>query len=139
MKKDDCIFCKIANGEILARTIYEDELFRVILDLSPATRGHALILPKDHFQDLYDLGSKEAAALMLVAQKVSKNMKEILGMDGLNLVQNNGEIAGQTMFHFHLHLIPRYEGDGNQEKLAWNHMDITQEELDELYRKLNMK
>ena len=138
MKKEDCIFCKIANGEIPARTIYEDELFRVILDLSPATRGHALILPKDHFQDLYDLGSKEAAALMLVAQKVATNMKEVLGIDGLNLVQNNGEIAGQTMFHFHLHLIPRYEDDGNQERLSWNHMDVTQEELDELYLKLNM-
>ena len=138
MKKEDCIFCKIANGEIPARTIYEDELFRVILDLSPATRGHALILPKDHFQDLYDLGSKEATALMLVAQKVATNMKEVLGIDGLNLVQNNGEIAGQTLFHFHLHLIPRYEDDGNQERLSWNHMDVTQEELDELYLKLNM-
>lgn len=138
MKKEDCIFCKIANGEIPARAIYEDELFRVILDLSPATRGHALILPKDHFQDLYDLGSKEATALMLVAQKVGKNMQEVLGMDGLNIVQNNGEIAGQTLFHFHLHLIPRYEDDGNQERLSWNHMDVTQEELDELYLKLNM-
>ena len=138
MKKEDCIFCKIANGEIPARTIYEDELFRVILDLSPATRGHALILPKDHFQDLYDLGSKEATALMLVAQKVATNMKEVLGIDGLNLVQNYGEIAGQTLFHFHLHLIPRYEDDGNQERLSWNHMDVTQEELDELYLKLNM-
>ena len=93
MKKEDCIFCKIANGEIPARTIYEDELFRVILDLSPATRGHALILPKDHFQDLYDLGSKEATALMLVAQKVATNMKEVLGIDGLNLVQNNLKVS----------------------------------------------
>ena len=139
MKKDDCIFCKIANGEIPARTIYEDDLFRVILDLSPATKGHALILPKEHFQDLYELGQEQATALMLVAQKVGRHMKEVLGMDGLNLVQNNGELAGQTMFHFHLHMIPRYEEDGNQDRLAWNHMDITPEELDELYHKLEIK
>lgn len=136
MKKEDCIFCKIANGEIPARTIYEDQMFRVILDLSPATRGHALIIPKDHFQDLFDLGSEQAAALLEVAQEVGTHMKEVLGMDGLNLVQNNGEIAGQTIFHFHLHLIPRYKNDGNGDRLAWNHMEITPEELDELYQRL---
>lgn len=139
MKKDDCIFCKIANGEIPARTIYEDDLFRVILDLSPATKGHALILPKEHFKDLYDLGQEQATAIMLVAQEVGRHMKEVLGMEGLNLVQNNGELAGQTIFHFHLHMIPRYEEDGNQDKLAWNHMDITAEELDELVHQLEIK
>ena len=138
MKKEDCIFCKIANGEIAARTIYEDELFRVILDLSPATKGHALILPKEHFQDLYDLGKEQAAELMLVAQKVAHHMQEVLGMEGLNLVQNNGELAGQTIFHFHLHLIPRYSDDGNGERLAWNHMEITQEQLDQLGQRLTL-
>lgn len=132
MKKDDCIFCKLANGEIPARTIYEDDLFRVILDASPATRGHALILPKEHYENLFDFGDKERAALMDLAQKVSLIMKDKLNFDGLNLVQNNGTLAGQSVFHFHLHLIPRYENDGNQEKLSWNHLSMKVEELDEI-------
>lgn len=90
MKKDDCIFCKIANGEIPSGTIYEDELFRVILDLGPATRGHALILPKDHASDLYELPEETAAGAMKVAKQIALKMKEKLHCDGLNLVQNNG-------------------------------------------------
>lgn len=137
MKKDDCIFCKLANGEIPARTIYEDDLFRVILDASPATRGHALILPKEHYENLFDFGDKERAALMDLAQKVSLIMKDKLNFDGLNLVQNNGTLAGQSVFHFHLHLIPRYENDGNQEKLSWNHLSMKAEELDEICELFN--
>ena len=137
MKKEDCIFCKIANGEIPARTIYEDDLFRVILDMNPATKGHALILPKEHYKNLLDLGEKETAALLKVAQKVALRMKEKLHYDGLNVLQNNGEIAGQTIFHFHLHLIPRFENDGNEDKLSWNNLAIKEEELDELCELLN--
>jgi len=137
MKKNDCIFCKLANGEIPARTIYEDELFRVILDASPATRGHALILPKEHYGDLFDLGEKEKTALMEVAQKVALKMKEKLNFDGFNLVQNNGQLAGQTVFHFHLHLIPRYKNEENQEKLSWNHLVMDAEELDQICELFN--
>jgi len=137
MKKNDCIFCKLANGEIPARTIYEDELFRVILDASPATRGHALILPKEHYEDLFDLGEKEKTALMEVAQKVALKMKEKLNFDGFNLVQNNGQLAGQTVFHFHLHLIPRYKNEENQEKLSWNHLVMDAEELDQICELFN--
>ena len=137
MKKEDCIFCKIANGEIPARTIYEDDLFRVILDMNPATKGHALILPKEHYKNLLDLGEKEMVALLKVAQKVALRMKEKLHYDGLNVLQNNGEIAGQTVFHFHLHLIPRFENDGNEDKLSWNNLAIKEEELDELCELLN--
>lgn len=137
MKKEDCIFCKLANGEIPARTIYEDELFRVILDASPATRGHALILPKEHYKDLFDLGEKEKTALMEVAQKVALKMKEKLNFDGFNLVQNNGQLAGQTVFHFHLHLIPRYKNEENQEKLSWNHLAMEAEELDQICELFN--
>lgn len=104
MKKDDCIFCKIANGEIPSRTIHEDQRFRVILDLSPATRGHALILPKEHAENLYNLPEDTAAAVLVLAKKLAVTMKERLGCDGLNLVQNNGEAAGQTVSHFHLHI-----------------------------------
>ena len=118
MKKDDCIFCKIANGEIPSKALYEDDSFRVILDLGPATKGHALILPKDHADNLYELPDETAAEAMKLAKKIAKTMREKLGCDGVNLVQNNGEAAGQTVFHFHMHLIPRYEGD-NAGIAAW--------------------
>lgn len=130
MKKDDCIFCKIANGEIPSRTLYEDKLFRVILDLAPAARGHALILPKDHADNLYELPEETAAATMVLAKKLAAAMSERLGCDGLNLVQNNGEAAGQTVLHFHLHMIPRYVNDG--QTLGWVPGKATEEELEEV-------
>ena len=111
MRKDDCIFCKIAAGEIPSETVYEDEDFRVILDLNPASKGHALILPKDHADDIFDLSDKDKERVLFVASKVASAMKEALCCTGINLVQNNGESAGQTVKHFHLHLIPRYDGD----------------------------
>ena len=111
MRKDDCIFCKIAAGEIPSETVYEDEDFRVILDLNPASKGHALILPKDHADDIFDLSDKDKERVLFVASKVASAMKEALCCTGINLVQNNGESAGQTVKHFHLHLIPRYVGD----------------------------
>ena len=119
MKKEDCIFCKIANGEIPSKTLYEDEKFRVILDLGPAAKGHALILPKDHFDNLYELSDETGAGVMKLARKMATVMTEKLACDGFNLVQNNGEVAGQTVFHFHMHLIPRYEGDGQRIKIGW--------------------
>ncbi len=108
---EDCIFCKIANGEIPSATIYEDEDFRVILDLGPATKGHALILPKAHYANIMELPEELAAKAMVLAKKVVTYMTEALPCDGYNIVQNNGEPAGQTVFHFHMHLIPRYVGD----------------------------
>lgn len=113
----DCIFCKIAAGDIPSSTIYEDKNFRVILDLSPATRGHALILPKAHFQNIYDIDEKTAANLFVLAKKIAAAMKSALHCDGLNIVQNNGTVAGQSVFHFHMHLIPRYENDG--QNILW--------------------
>lgn len=134
MKNDNCIFCKIASGEIPSRTIYEDRLFRVILDLNPATKGHALILPKNHSSSLYELPEKTAAAVLVLAKKLAVDMRERLGCDGLNLVQNNGEAAGQTVSHFHLHMIPRYVGDG--QKIGWIPGKPSQEELDKVRKEL---
>jgi histidine triad (HIT) family protein len=108
----NCIFCKIAQGEIPSSTIYEDDLFRVILDLSPATRGHALILPKKHMADIFELDETTAEKAFALAARIARAMKEALHCDGLNIVQNNGETAGQTVFHFHMHIIPRYTDDG---------------------------
>lgn len=130
MKKEDCIFCKIANGEIPSSTIYEDEDFRVFLDLNPATRGHALIVPKEHFADLFELDDELAKKAIILAKKLADHMKQALGCVGFNLVQNNGEAAGQTVFHFHLHLIPRYEKDGAG--ITWNPGTASSGELKEL-------
>lgn len=130
MKEESCIFCKIANGEIPSKTLYEDETFRVILDVGPATRGHALILPKNHFANLCELPEETAADAMKLARRMAALMTEKLSCDGLNLVQNNGETAGQTVFHFHMHLIPRYGDDG--QKIGWTPGQPTQEELEEI-------
>lgn len=134
MKKEDCIFCKIANGEIPSKTIYEDEQFRVILDLGAATKGHALILPKEHADNLYELPEEYAAGVLPVAKKVAAKMKANLHCEGLNLVQNNGEIAGQTVMHFHLHMIPRYANDGQE--ILWVPGKPSQEELEATMRQI---
>lgn len=107
----DCIFCKIANGEIPSATLYEDEDFRVMLDIGPASFGHTLILPKKHYADIYELPDELASRVMVLAKKVAEALKQALELEGLNLLQNNGSLAGQTVYHFHLHLIPRYQGD----------------------------
>lgn len=130
MKKEDCIFCRIANGEIPSKTLYEDDDFRVILDLGPATRGHALVLPKEHAEDLTEMTEEGTAAAFLVAKKMAVRMKEKLHCDGINIVQNNGTVAGQTVFHFHIHLIPRYLKDGQH--IGWKAGKPSQEELEEI-------
>lgn len=132
MKDCNCIFCKIANGEIPSTTLYEDEDFRVILDLGPATRGHALLLPKNHFANLFELDDETAQKAILVAKKMAGKMKAALGADGFNLVQNNGEAAGQTVFHFHMHLIPRYENDNAG--ILWEPGETTPEDMAEIKR-----
>ena len=130
MREKDCIFCKIANGDIPSKTLYEDEEFKVILDVGPATRGHALILPKNHYANLYELPDETAVKVMLLAKKMAVLMTEKLGCDGFILVQNNGKAAGQTVFHFHLHLIPRYKEDG--QTLGWKSLEPTQDELENI-------
>ena len=129
----DCIFCKIAAGEIPAASIYEDDDFRVILDLGPATKGHALILPKVHYSDLTDLPEELAAKAFVLAKKIVTGMKEVLPCDGYNVVQNNGSAAGQTVFHFHMHLIPRYKGDGAH--ILWEPGKLTDETREEILDK----
>lgn len=128
MRDENCIFCKIANGEIPSRTLYEDDDFRVILDLNPATKGHALILPKEHYKNLYEIDDSTAAKVLPLARKMAVMMTEKLHCDGFNVIQNNNEIAGQTVFHFHVHLIPRYNDDGQSLVMPACHM--TAEQLD---------
>ena len=134
MKLDNCIFCKIAAGEIPSTTIYEDDDFRVILDIEPASKGHALILPKEHFANLYELDDALAAKALVVAKKVITQMTEVLGCDGYNVLQHNGTAAGQTVFHFHMHLIPRYKED--DVKIGWKLGKLTEEVKQEIIEKL---
>ena len=132
---DNCIFCKIANGEIPSATLYEDEEFRVILDLGPATKGHALILPKTHAANIYEISEDMAAKAMILAKKMATKMTKALNSDGFNIVQNNGEPAGQTVFHFHMHLIPRYNGD--EAGITWNSGTLTDDVKNEILEKMN--
>ena len=134
MKDNDCIFCKIAAGEIPSATLYEDEDFRVILDLGPASKGHALIIPKEHYRNLYDLEDEKAAKVLPLAKRMIRKLTDVLGCDGYNIVQNNEEPAGQTVFHFHMHLIPRYKEDNAG--IGWNVGELTDEVRDEILKKM---
>ncbi|MBU3839795.1 MAG: HIT family protein [Candidatus Ruminococcus intestinipullorum] len=134
MRESDCIFCKLASGEIPTTTLYEDEDFKVILDLSPASKGHALIIPKEHYKNIYDLDETIAAKAMVLAKRMVIRLTEVLHCEGYNIVQNNNEVAGQTVFHFHMHLIPRYEGD--KVGLGWKMGELTEQDKQEILEKL---
>ncbi len=135
MKEENCIFCKIAAGEIPSRTLYEDDSFRVIMDISPASKGHAIILPKNHAANLFEFSDEDAGKIMVVAKKVASAMKNALNCDGFNVLQNNGEVAGQTVFHLHVHLIPRYKDD--HVAIKWTPgVKVPDEEMDEIQEKI---
>ena len=129
MRDDNCIFCKLANGVFPTNSIYEDDDFNVILDASPATKGHALILPKEHYANLYEMDEELLGKAAKLAKKIITHEKEVLGCDGYNIVQNNGEVAGQTVFHFHMHLIPRYGKDENKKIIEWDQNEFSEEEM----------
>ena len=137
MNKDDCIFCKIANGEIPAATVSEDSICRVILDVNPANKGHALIIPKEHFDNIYSMDAETAAKIFTIATEVAKAQKAELNPDGLNILQNNGEAAGQTVFHFHMHLVPRYIKDNVT--MTWVPGKADTEELSTLSKALRKR
>ena len=130
----DCIFCKIIAGDIPSATIYENDEFKVILDRFPSGEGHALILPKNHVANIFEIDPEQAGRLFSLAAKLAKAMKEVLGSELMNILQNNGTVAGQTVFHFHLHLIPRWEGDGIN--IGWTPTSPTDEEIAAVKAKL---
>ena len=132
MRRDDCIFCKLANGDIPTNIIYEDDEFKVFMDVAPATKGHALVVPKNHFANIYEIEPETLGNAIKVGQKVIKHATEVLGCEGYNLLQNNGEVAGQTVFHFHMHLIPRYEDMDNSSLLKWEPVEVSSDELKEI-------
>ena len=110
----DCIFCKIIAGEIPSYTIYEDALFVAFLDVFPGNLGHALVVPKVHVADLFELDTQLVSAAMPVVQRVAKAVQAATGCTGVNILQNNGADAGQAVFHYHVHVLPRYAGDGHR-------------------------
>jgi len=131
--KDDCIFCKLANGVFDTNTLYEDGDFRVIFDIQPATKGHVLILPKEHYENIFEIPEELVTKAFVLAKKVAPKLKEITGCDGVNILQNNGEAAGQTVFHFHIHIIPCYD----KKIISWKHEELDQNYVDEVIAKFN--
>ena len=107
----DCIFCRIAAGELPATKVDEDERTVAFMDINPATRGHALVIPREHHRDLRDVPAEDLAATLVAAQRLAGRMGERLGADGVNLLNSCGSAAWQTVFHFHVHVIPRYDDD----------------------------
>lgn len=129
---DNCIFCKIAAGEIPSSTVYEDHDFRVILDLNQGMKGHMLILPKEHYANVFEIPDLALGKAMILAKRLARAAKagfEKAGepLDGVNILQNNGEAAGQTVMHYHLHVLPRIKGDDTFP--VWEEKSVSAEEM----------
>lgn len=132
---DNCIFCKIISGDIPSTVLYEDDNFKVIMDISPASKGHVIILTRKHFENLFELGDKEAEKVLVIARKIATAMKKELNCDGINFLQNNGKAAGQSVFHIHFHLIPRYKDDNIN--ISWTPGKYKDGEVAELAEKIS--
>ena len=133
MKDENCIFCKILAGEIPSTAVYEDDDFKAILDVNPAARGHVIILPKNHAANIYELPDEDASKIMVVAKKIATAIEKAYHCDGVNILQNNGEAAGQTVFHLHVHVIPRFKGD--TVNIGWKQGDMP-EDLDAICKEI---
>jgi histidine triad (HIT) family protein len=107
----DCLFCKIVAGEVPATRVHEDERTIAFMDINPATRGHLLVIPREHATDVYEIGPDDLAAVAVAAKELAARVRERLGADGVNLLNSAGPAAWQTVFHFHVHVIPRYDND----------------------------
>lgn len=127
MRDENCIFCKILDGIIPSTTVYEDDSFKAILDVSPAVRGHVIILPKVHAANLFELPDEYASKIMPVAKKIAAAVMNTYHCDGVNVLQNNGEAAGQSVFHLHVHVIPRFKGDTDTINIGWKPGDMPED------------
>lgn len=132
--KEDCIFCKLANGVFETNTVYEDDSFRAIMDISPSAKGHVIILPKEHADNVFEIPEETVAKGFVVAKKIAGAVKKVTGCDGVNILQNNGEAAGQTVFHFHIHVIPRFNDDDI--KITWKPNEADASQLKEMAMKI---
>ena len=134
MKDENCIFCKLANGDIPTATVYEDEYLRAIMDAAPANKGHIIILPKSHAANIYELEDEYVSRAFVLAKKLAVALKKLTGCDGVNILQNNGEAAGQTVFHFHVHVIPRFKNDDCT--IVWKPTSYEDGEASEVAKKI---
>lgn len=134
MKDENCIFCKLANGDIPTVTVYEDEYLRAIMDAAPANKGHIIILPKSHAANIYELEDEYVSRAFVLAKKLAVALKKLTGCDGVNILQNNGEAAGQTVFHFHVHVIPRFKDDDCT--IVWKPTSYEDGEASEVAKKI---
>ena len=132
--KNDCIFCAIAAGEIPCFRIYEDELVLAYLDINPFAKGHTLVIPKEHSKGLLDTDEKTLAEIIVRVKKIAAHVAASVGCDGFNVLQNNGEAAGQTVHHLHFHIVPRWTG----ETLAFENHKGDMDELKVLAEKMRM-
>ncbi|MCD7809693.1 MAG: HIT family protein [Erysipelotrichaceae bacterium] len=130
----DCIFCKIINHEIPGKIVYEDDICLAFLDLSQTTDGHTLVIPKKHYDNILDVDSDTLGHMMKVVQIVAKNIENKLGAKGFNIISNMNEIAGQSVHHFHIHIIPRYNLDEGFKAIYGDRSDEV--DLEEIYTKL---
>ena len=134
MNDENCIFCKLANGDIPTATVYEDEYLRAIMDAAPANKGHIIILPKSHAANIYELEDEYVSRAFVLAKKLAVVLKKLTGCDGVNILQNNGEAAGQTVFHFHVHVIPRFKNDDCT--IVWKPTSYEDGEASEVAKKI---
>ncbi|MCH5273266.1 MAG: HIT family protein [Lachnospiraceae bacterium] len=131
---ENCIFCKIVNGDIPSAVVYEDENFRAIMDIAPAAKGHVILLSKAHMKDLTEADDAVLSAALPVVKRISNAIKKTLSCDGINVLQNNGTAAGQSVFHLHIHMIPRYDNDGVT--VPWEQKSYADGEAAELAKKI---
>ena len=134
---DNCIFCKIISGEIPSAVIFENDEFKVILDRFPASKGHVLIIPKKHFDNIFDIEPELGGRLFTLAVRMAGIVKKATGAENMNIIQNNGPLAGQTVNHFHLHIIPRYENDSISVK--WSQLQLTDDEIEDVRKAIISK
>lgn len=137
---EECIFCKIINNEIPSYKIYEDDLVLAFLDINPASKGHVLIIPKKHTKDIFEIEEKYLERIILVSKRIADKMKDSFGIDGVNLYHASGVNAEQTVFHFHLHVIPRRENDNiHFNSVASGKAIVSAEEFKEMVAKLKIE
>ena len=131
---ESCIFCKIVHKQAPASILYEDDAVMVFLDIRPLNMGHTLVIPKAHYVDIFDISTKELSAVHTVAKKVSFAVKKATAADGISIIQQNGKAAGQDIFHFHVHVVPRFEG---QKLPRFSELkEVERAKLDEMAKKI---
>lgn len=130
----NCIFCSIVDKQIPSKTVYEDDKFLAFLDIAPGSKGHVLIVPKIHAENLLDLPDEYASSILPLAKKIAAGMKKVLSFTDFNIIQNNGPLAGQSVNHYHMHIIPRYDGS---EVSLWTPHENDPSVTDELASKIS--